>query len=159
MVVLGLVVLGIDQVSKLLVRQNLNPEIGPGQIDVIGSWLRFTYVTNSGAVFGIFPDATVFFSVVALLAIPALILCQRYLPVNGWPTWVSIGMMLGGTAGNLVDRLRFGYVIDFIDAGIGNVRWYTWNVADGAYVVGVLLLATYLLFFVDTPRADTDNAT
>lgn len=147
----------VDQATKLLARQYLNPETGLGQVDVVGSWLRLTYATNTGAAFGIFPDRTLLFTVVALAAVPVLILCQRYLPVTGWPARLSLGLLLGGTVGNLVDRLRYGYVVDFIDAGINSLRWPTFNVADSAFVVGIFILAGYLLFFTETSR--TDNAT
>lgn len=151
---LAAVVVGIDQVSKALVIQHLNPATGPGQIEVIGSWLRLSYTTNTGAAFGMLPGMTLFFTIVALLAIPAMIIFQRYLPANAWPAWISIGLMLGGTIGNLLDRLRFGNVIDFIDAGIGNLRWYTFNVADASMVIGVLILAGYILLFSETPSTD-----
>ena len=151
---LAAVVVGLDQVSKALVIQHLNPATGPGQIEVVGNWLRLSYTTNTGAAFGMFPGMTLFFTIVALLAIPAMIIFQRYLPANAWPAWISIGLMLGGTIGNLLDRLRFGNVIDFIDAGIGNLRWYTFNVADASMVIGVLILAGYILLFSETPSAD-----
>lgn len=154
---LAAVVIGIDQVSKALVVQHLNPATGPGQVEVIGDWLRLSYTTNAGAVFGILPGMTLFFTIVGLLAIPALIVFQRYLPANAWPAWISIGLLLGGTVGNLLDRLRFGSVIDFIDAGIGNLRWYTFNVADASMVIGVLILAGYILFFSEV--LETDHAT
>ncbi|MGQ9676277.1 MAG: signal peptidase II [Chloroflexota bacterium] len=151
---LAAVVVGLDQVSKALVIQHLNPATGPGQIEVVGNWLRLSYTTNTGAAFGMFPGMTLFFTIVALLAIPAMIIFQRYLPANAWPAWISIGLMLGGTIGNLLDRLRFGNVIDFIDAGIGNLRWYTFNVADASMVIGVLILAGYILLFSETPSTD-----
>lgn len=159
-VVVGLaaVILTIDQASKLLVTYYLSPPAGVGQVDIIGSWLRLSYTTNTGAVFGILPDKTLFFSAVSLLAVPALIVFQRYLPVKAWPAWIAVGLLLGGTMGNLIDRLRFGYVVDFIDAGIGSLRWYTFNVADAATVVSVLVLAGYLLFFAEAPKSEASKS-
>jgi signal peptidase II len=59
--------------------------------------------------------------------------------------------VLGGTLGNLLDRLRLGYVTDFVSVGIGNLRWPTWNVADASIVIGILALVGYLTF-LDRPR-------
>ncbi|MDP9243630.1 MAG: signal peptidase II, partial [Chloroflexota bacterium] len=58
---------------------------------------------------------------------------------------VLLGVILGGTAGNLVDRIRFGYVTDFVSVGVGEVRWPTFNVADSSIVVGIGLLVVYLM--------------
>jgi signal peptidase II len=58
-----------------------------------------------------------------------------------------LGLVLGGTLGNLVDRVRLGYVTDFISVGIGDLRWPTWNVADASLVVGIGILVVYLTFF------------
>lgn len=153
-----MLILVTDQVSKLLVTYYLNPATGPGRVDVIGNWLRLSYTTNTGAVFGMLPDRTILFAAVSLLAVPALIVFQRYLPANAWPAWIGVGLLLGGTLGNLVDRLRFGYVVDFIDAGIGSLRWYTFNVADAATVISVLMLVGYLLFFAETPKSEASKS-
>jgi signal peptidase II len=58
-----------------------------------------------------------------------------------------LGVILGGTLGNLVDRVRQGYVTDFVSVGIGDMRWPTWNVADASLVVGIIVLVAYLTFF------------
>jgi signal peptidase II len=55
-----------------------------------------------------------------------------------------LGLILGGTLGNLVDRVRFGYVTDFVSVGVGDLRWPTFNVADASIVVGILTLVAYL---------------
>ena len=57
-----------------------------------------------------------------------------------WLTCVALGLMLGGAIGNLIDRIRLGHVIDFIDVGVGTTRWYTSNLADVSIVLGVILL-------------------
>jgi signal peptidase II len=59
--------------------------------------------------------------------------------------YVVLGLVLGGTLGNLLDRIRLGYVTDFISVGIGSLRWPTWNVADASIVVGILALVAYLM--------------
>jgi signal peptidase II len=59
---------------------------------------------------------------------------------------IALGLLLGGAVGNLLDRIRFGYVIDFVDAGIGTLRFYTFNVADSAISIAILLLILLALF-------------
>jgi signal peptidase II len=56
---------------------------------------------------------------------------------------VALGLLLGGAIGNLLDRLRFGHVVDFVDMGIGSTRWYTWNVADAAISIAIVLLLAH----------------
>jgi signal peptidase II len=76
-----------------------------------------------------------------------LVYFSRALRGRGVLQQVVLGLILGGTLGNLVDRVRLGYVTDFISVGIGNLRWPTWNVADASLVVGILALVVYLTFF------------
>jgi signal peptidase II len=149
-IALAVAVYSIDQFTKALVIQNLSSATGPHYVEVLGDLIRFVYVTNTGAAFGILPNATMFFAAIAILAIPALFFLQRYITANGWIVNVAVGLLLGGNLGNLSDRLRLGHVVDFIDGGIGTLRWYTFNVADAAFVIGVLILAGYILFFSET---------
>lgn len=135
----------VDQLTKRLVVANLAP-MGPGyHVPIIGDWLRLTFTTNTGAAFGLFHNQTLLLTVVAVAAIPLLVFAQSRLPVGGWGAKICVGLLLGGTLGNLSDRIRQGYVVDFIDAGLGDLRWPFFNIADSAFVVGVLLLALYVL--------------
>jgi signal peptidase II len=156
-IALAIAVFALDQFSKSLINQNFGSASGPRYTEVLGDILRFVYVTNPGAAFGILPNATVFFAAIAIIAIPALLYLQRFLPSNGWIANVAVGLLLGGNLGNLCDRLRFGYVVDFIDAGIGSTRWYTFNVADACFVIGVIILAGYILFFTDAKEEKKPN--
>lgn len=143
---LAAVIFALDQLTKSLVVRNLEP-YGPGYyVPVVGDWLRLAYTTNTGAAFGLFADRTVILTILAVAAIPLLVFCESYLPIRGWPAKICLGLLLGGTAGNLSDRLLHGYVVDFVSAGIGDLRWPSFNVADSSFVIGVLLL----LFFVLT---------
>jgi len=105
-----------------------------------------SHVQNTGSAFGLFPSQTILLSVVSVVAIVGLVLALRYQPLrNGW-TSLALGLLLGGSTGNLVDRLRLGYVTDFIDVGlVGGWRFYTFNVADSAITVGSILMAIILL--------------
>ncbi|MCL5961254.1 MAG: signal peptidase II [Chloroflexi bacterium] len=151
------VVFVLDQVTKYLATILLGPTGPMERLDILGSWLRFDYVTNSGAAFGFLQDRTLFFSIVAFLAIPVLLVFYNNLPKESLIPRLCIGLLLGGTVGNLADRVRFGYVVDFIDAGVGHLRWPTFNVADSAFVVGVFILAFHLLLSAD--KTDKRGAT
>ncbi len=137
----ALVVLILDQVTKY----------------IIGNWVRLSYTTNTGAAFGIFPAGTLFFSVVAVIAAPVILLGRSYVRERAWWMTVIFGMLMGGALGNLLDRVRMGHVVDFIDVGIGNLRWPSFNVADSSFVVAVILLAVFLSFSREESSQSNDS--
>jgi signal peptidase II len=137
----ALLALVADQISKYLVFSNLNPGQSWNPITSLTSWVSITHVTNTGAAFGLFPDRGSLFVVIAVIVVAAIIFYHRHLPAGQWWIKVSLGLQLGGALGNLLDRLRLGYVIDFIDFKI----WPVFNLADSSIVVGVAILAYYLL--------------
>lgn len=132
-----------DQVTKLLVVANL--ELGESH-QVIGDLVRIWYVRNTGAAFSLFPGALWLFLPVTLLALVMIAYFFRAFRTRGLLTHVVLGTILAGTLGNLTDRLRLGYVIDFVSVGIGDSRFPTFNVADSAVVLGIGLLVGYLTF-------------
>jgi len=142
----ALVVL-VDQFSKYLVTAWL----GEGQSWAIVPWLapilRITHVTNTGAVFGLFPGWSDFFTVVAAVVIVVIIVYYQHLPDGQWLMRVALGFQLGGAIGNLVDRLRQGFVVDFIDLNFWPLHnWPVFNLADSSIVVGVALLALLMMW-------------
>jgi len=102
--------------------------------------VSLTYVTNTGAAFGLLPDHGLFFIAIAAIVVIAILVYHRHLPDKALVK-ASLGLQLGGALGNLTDRLRYGYVIDFIDFKV----WPVFNLADSAIVIGVAVLAYYLL--------------
>ena len=139
---IGLLIVVADQFSKTWIRTNL-PE---GRSLFETGFLRITHVHNTGAAFGLFPDQSLALIVVALIGITAILayvlVIYRYFPLpDGMLGKLALGLVFGGTLGNLIDRLRFGYVIDFIDFGF----WPAFNVADSAITVGVIIFAYSLL--------------
>ena len=134
-------ILGADQISKYLVRSNLNPGDSWNPVASLTRWVSVTHVTNTGAAFGLFKDQGSFFVVIAVIVVAAIILYYRHLPAGQWWIKISLGLQLGGALGNLLDRLRLGHVVDFIDFKI----WPVFNVADSSIVIGVAVLAYYLL--------------
>jgi signal peptidase II len=158
-IVTALLVLGLDQVTKSWITQTIGQPGRPNSLQILGDFVRLSYTTNSGAAFGMFPAGTLFFTVVALIAAPVLLVAREYVRERAWWMNVVFGMLVGGTLGNLLDRLRQGRVVDFVDVGIGDVRWWSFNVADSSFVVGVIILAIYLSLTPDeTPRSSDDRA-
>lgn len=153
----GLVVVVLDQITKSVISQTLGRPDVPHSVEVVGNWVRLSYTTNSGAAFGMFPAGTIVFTIIAIIAVPVLLLARSYVADRSWWITVIFGMMAGGALGNLLDRIRMGHVVDFIDVGIGNLRWPSFNVADSSFVVGVILLAIYLSFTGDTTEKARDD--
>lgn len=143
---LALAVVVIDQVSKALIIRFFH-DLGSPSLELIGEWLKLSLATNTGAAFGVLPQQTGIFVLAAAVVVPAIVYIGGTPAADVWPVRLSLGLMLGGTIGNLIDRLRQGYVVDFIDVGVGAARWPSFNVADSAFVVGTLLVAAYVLFW------------
>ena len=152
----AVIVLVLDQLTKSWIVQTLGQPGRPNTLQVLGDVVRLSYTTNSGAAFGMFPAGTLFFTVVALIAAPILLVAREYVRERAWWVTLVFGMLLGGTLGNLLDRLRQGRVVDFVDVGVGDVRWWSFNIADSSFVVGVIILAIYLSLTPDetSPSAD-----
>ena len=129
-------VLVVDQASKAWVTGTL--DVGEG-IELLGEWLRIVHWRNSGALFGLLPQSAPIFAVVSL-GVVALIVLYHQRAGRGYLTTVALALLLGGAIGNLLDRLRFGSVVDFVDMGIGQWRFYTYNAADAAITTAILLL-------------------
>jgi signal peptidase II len=144
------VILLADQTSKALVVSSI--EVG-GRVQLLGDLLVLWHVRNAGAAFSLFQGGQIFFLVVTLLAFGMLIYFHRAFRGRGLLLHVVLGLVLGGTLGNLLDRLRLGYVTDFLSMGIGDLRWPTYNVADASIVVGILALVGYLTFW-DRARSE-----
>lgn len=139
-----------DQTTKALVVTGIALN---ERVRIVGDLVQLWHVRNSGAAFSLFQGGTLLFLVVTVLAIGMIVYFHR--TFRGRNLWLQVllGVILGGTAGNLVDRVRFGYVTDFVSVGFGEVRWPTFNVADSSIVVGIGLLVLYL-FLTDRRRQE-----
>jgi signal peptidase II len=142
-VFLGLagVVIVLDQLTKSWLVANVTQ----GETrQVVGDWVRLVYHQNTGALFGMFRDQAVLFG---LISIGVIGLIVAYHARTGRSLYMSIalGFLFGGAIGNLVDRLRLGYVVDFVDIGIGDLRFYTFNLADSAISTAIVLLVAVAL--------------
>jgi signal peptidase II len=125
-----------DQASKGWVVASL--DIGEAS-EVLGDWLRIVHWRNSGILFGMLPQSAPAFAIVSMV-VAGMIVAYHAKAGRGLLVTVALGLLLGGALGNLVDRLRYGSVIDFVDMGIGGWRFYTYNVADAAISTSIVLL-------------------
>lgn len=133
-----LLVFALDQLSKHLVQRYLEL----GESFPKEGILRLTHVTNAGGAFGLFPNQALFLTGASIMGIAVLLLFYRSHPWPGRLVRLSLGLQLGGAAGNLADRLRLGEVVDFVDVG----AWPVFNLADASIVIGIILLARLVLF-------------
>ena len=138
----ALLLVAADQLSKLWIRSNLAR--GESLFEV--GFFRLTRVHNTGAVFGLFQGQSFLLTIIALVGVAALLLYallfHRTLPFLGtWLGKLAFGLVLGGTVGNLIDRIYLGYVTDFIAVGI----WPAFNIADSAIVIGVSIFIYSLI--------------
>ncbi len=140
----GLVVLLLDLVTKFLAEQHLLRSAGRS---VFGEWFQLRLVYNPGAAFGLDlgPYSRWIFMVVAIVAAVALFRMSRQAEPGDRFRQLALGLVSGGALGNLVDRIRSAQgVVDFLDLGVGQWRWPTFNVADMAVSCGAIALAISL---------------
>ena len=135
-------ILVVDQVSKALVVANV--AVGE-RVRVVGDLVQIWHAQNSGAAFSLFQGGSIVFVVVSVLSLGMVAYFHRSLRARSWWVHLVLGVVLGGTLGNLIDRLRQGYVTDWASVGLGDLRWPTFNVADSSLVVGIGVLVLYLL--------------
>jgi signal peptidase II len=140
-------VVALDQLTKLVALDRL--PLG-ASMPVIDGFLSLTLVLNPGLAFGLLGTIpTAWRWVVAALSLVALAVLARValrvLPTGGWLGRLAIGLIFGGAVGNLIDRARFGAVVDFVDVHWRGWHWPAFNVADSAITVGVTLLALRLM--------------
>lgn len=128
-------VLLLDQLTKAWIVAGL-ASLEPPRLDIVGNWLGLEYTENRGVAFGLLGGLGPFVVVAPLLVF--VIMAALYLRSAAPPIWQSIGfgLLAGGAVGNLVDRIRLGYVVDFISVG----RWPNFNVADSAVTAGAVIL-------------------
>ena len=147
------VVLVLDQATKWAASGRL---LLGQPVPVLGDFVRLTLVHNTGAAFGLFPGSRIPFIIISILAIGVVLYLFLRESYRGLGNRILLGCILGGAVGNLVDRIRLGWVVDFIDVGIGSTRWPVFNVADSAVTLGVIFLA-WNLARSGRPAADPEG--
>lgn len=145
---IGGITLAADQLSKLLLASSFTPG---HSVPLLSPVLSLTYVQNTGAAFGLFKGQQWLFILISLGVMAWIVWELRaHHPVNRLVGW-ACGLLLGGAAGNLIDRVRLGYVIDFLDLH----WWPVFNIGDSAITIGVTLLILHSLWGAPrhSPRA------
>ena len=132
----------LDQVSKVQIMQTMRLH---ESIPIFPEFFSLTYIRNPGAAFGLLASSgqafrLAFFGVTSVFALGLLGMIFFRLRQDDWVGQLSIAAILGGAIGNLLDRVRFGEVIDFLDFSINGYHWPAFNVADAAISVGVFFL-------------------
>ena len=141
----------LDQYSKHVVRTTLPLNTAWSPLSWLAPFARILYIQNTGAAFGLFKEAGIFFTIVAVIVSLVIVVYTQRLPDGHWWMRIALGMQLGGALGNLVDRLVFHTVTDFISVG----NFAIFNVADASISLGVVLLA--LIMWVEA-RNDREQS-
>jgi signal peptidase II len=145
---LAAVIIVIDQLIKQWVLDSFEPNrIYP----VLGDWIRIDFIHNAGGLFGMMQGAAPVLAAITVAVVAIIVLMEVRWGWQSWPMTLALGLLLGGAIGNFIDRIRFGYVVDFVDIGAGTWRWYIFNVADSAItgffllLIGMWLLAPHAI--------------
>ena len=153
LIVVSAVVLVIDQATKLSIDRSMDLH---SSITVVENFFNITYLRNKGAAFGVLANSGYrlpFFILVSLVAIAVIIVVFYRLRPDQKFTAFSLALIFSGALGNLIDRVRLGEVIDFLDAHWYSHHWPAFNIADSAICVGVFLLAIDM--FIEEKRQKT----
>lgn len=146
-------VLIIDQVTKRLIVDDLALYESRSPIPFLSPVFQITRSHNTGASFGILPNAGDVFAIIAMVVVAVLIFLYPRIPDDKRLMWLATGLICGGALGNVIDRLAYGYVVDFIHYQIPGVISNVSNIADHAVVGGVIL------FFIASWREEREKAT
>ena len=147
-VAIGVLVFTGDQLTKAMVVDSIPQH---AVVPVIPNLLNLTHVSNAGAAFGLFSDSPshwktailIFLSAALLIAVGSFVWKVRRLQ---WEAGVGLALILGGAFSNLLDRIRTGTVVDFLDLYVRSYHWYTFNLADTAIVIGAFFLILQVAF-------------
>jgi signal peptidase II len=126
----------VDQLSKSMVASALGASAPTSRLDLIGTWLAIEYAENRGAAFGLFSGISTLLPLIGIALVAALLVHYASEATPPIVETLALGAVIGGAVGNVIDRLRLGFVVDFIAVG----PWPNFNVADSAVTVGVLVL-------------------
>ncbi|HYK91049.1 MAG TPA: signal peptidase II [Acidobacteriota bacterium] len=138
-----LLVLAVDHFTKWIVRTNMNIR---DAIDIVPSYLRISYVQNSGVAFGLFADIQsawkpYILAAMAVVAVIVILIYSSRMPLNRTLLQLALAVTMGGILGNFTDRIMHGFVVDFVEFHVHeSFHWPTFNVADSAITIGIALL-------------------
>lgn len=147
-VLLAGIIIALDQITKTVISRTIPLY---DSVPVINGFFNIVHIHNRGLAFGLLnrPGHDIIFNILTFITLLAVIgLLIWYIKFNdtSWKTTIAFSLILGGAVGNLIDRLFFKKVIDFLDFFIGSRHWPAFNVADSAITIGTCILAYYLFF-------------
>jgi len=147
LLIVFLVIIVLDQSTKLIIQQTLPLH---KQVEIISGFFNLIHVRNSGGAFGIFggersPLGSVLFVVASLIAVGILVILFLRVKEHEKTLAFSLSLLLRGAMGNLIDRVSYGEVIDFLDFYVSSYHWPAFNIADSAISIGIGLMALELL--------------
>ncbi|HET6443271.1 MAG TPA: signal peptidase II [candidate division Zixibacteria bacterium] len=151
--IIALSILLADLATKLVIERNLEINQSYVPIEAIEAIFKITYVSNTGAAFGLFPTGSKVIMVVAVIVSLVIIIYNQKLPAHHSLFRVALGLQLGGALGNFLSRVRIGHVTDFLDFG----PWPVSNIADISIVVGTILLGILMIFEKEERPAADDS--
>lgn len=134
---IALFIVFLDQLTKFIIKKNFELS---HSIPLINNILHFTYVTNTGSAFGLFKGFNLIFVLFSIIVVIVILHYLKKIKQNENLLQFSVGLLLGGTIGNLIDRITYGFVVDFIDFRI----WPVFNIADSTVTTSAILLIILL---------------
>jgi signal peptidase II len=134
-------VVAVDQLTKWRVTEKLGPDAASHRSQLLDHLLAIHYVENTGVAFGLLQGQAVLVTVLAVVVVIFVVRIYRQTGATSWAMAAGCGLIVGGAVGNLVDRIRLGYVVDFVEVSV----WPKFNAADTAITIGALLLAWHYL--------------
>ena len=134
---IALFIISVDQLTKFFIKINFQLN---QPVPIISNILHLTYITNTGSAFGLFKGLSIFFILFSIVVIIIVFYYLKRIKNNEKTLQFSVGLLLGRTVGNLIDRLFYGAVVDFIDFRI----WPVFNIADSAVTISVVFLIILL---------------
>lgn len=143
-----------DQASKQWVRWSYG--LGESR-PVIEGFFNITYLRNTGAAWGLFGGHNYLLGILSILVLAGMLIFRRSFLTHALEHKLALGLLAGGILGNLIDRIRLGYVTDFLDFHIGDYHWPCFNVADMAIVLGVGIYLISSLWVHEHPLRDNGN--
>jgi len=140
-------IIALDQSTKLIIQQTLPLH---QKVEVISGFFNLIHVRNAGGAFGIFggekgPVGSVLFVVASLIAVGILVILFLRVKEHEKTLAFSLALLLSGAIGNLIDRVSYGEVVDFLDFHVSSYHWPAFNIADSAISIGIGLMALELL--------------
>jgi len=136
MLLVALLILILDQATKFIIEANVTYNTSWMPLEWLAPFFQITHIGNTGIAFGLFAGGSMIFALIAMVVTAVLLFYNYTLPAGHIGVRIVLGVILGGAVGNLIDRLRLGYVTDFLDFG----PWPVFNVADMAVVFGSITL-------------------